>query len=133
MILKENTKEEIRNPEKTFQIVKEGVTDWDKENLIVIGLDSRHKLNYVDLVAIGTINECLIGIREVFKTAIVRNSISIILAHNHPSGEPTFSHEDIIVTDKVRESGKILGISLLDHLVFTQDAYCSARKEGVLA
>lgn len=97
----------------------------NKEHLRGLYLDSHGRILRDEIVSIGTINTSLIHPREVFHPAIIANAAAVIIAHNHPSGDVTPSTEDILITKQLIESGDILGIPLLDHVVITKDAYSS--------
>ena len=89
----------------------------DREEFVVVCLDQKHKVSVINSVSTGSLSETLVHPREVFKAAILANSAAIIIAHNHPSGDTTPSAEDKILTTRLREAGKILGIELLDHII----------------
>lgn len=89
----------------------------EKEHLWCIGLDGRNVIKFVDLVTIGIIDETIMHPREIFRRAIVKGCSSIILGHNHPSGDVTPSDEDIIITNRIAKAGKLLGIALVDHVI----------------
>lgn len=97
------------------------VKDADREHLIVCCVDSKNQPVSVEVAAIGTSNQCLVGIKEVFKNAILSNAASIFLFHNHPSGDSQPSREDILITKRVREAGNLLGIPVLDHIILGED------------
>jgi DNA repair protein RadC len=99
--------------------------DQDREMLIIIGLDARNKPCYREINTIGTLNTSLIHPREVFKKAIIMSCNSIIMAHNHPSGETTPSNDDLKTTKRIKEAGEILDIKLIDHIIITKDNYNS--------
>jgi DNA repair protein RadC len=109
--------------------------DQDKEHFYVMHLDTRSRVNLVELVTLGTLNSSLVHPRETFRRAVIAGSASIIVAHNHPSGEVDPSDEDTKVTKLLHESGNILGITLFDHVIFTNDKYFSLRenKEGIIS
>jgi DNA repair protein RadC len=94
---------------------------WDKEVFVAFFLDSKNRVISREVVSVGTLNMCLVHPREVFRTAISRNANSVIVAHNHPSGDPDPSDEDHKVTDQLVEAGKIVGIEVLDHVVVGKD------------
>ncbi|MTI84963.1 MAG: hypothetical protein FH756_13985 [Firmicutes bacterium] len=83
-------------------------------------------------VSVGTLNSAQVHPREVFKVAIISNSAAIILGHNHPSGDPEPSHEDIEVTNRLVEAGQILGIEVLDHIVCGDSKYISLKTKGLM-
>lgn len=105
--------------------------DKEKEQLYLIGLDTRNNIKTIDLISMGTINESLVSPREVYRTALIKNCLSIILVHNHPSQEPEPSQEDLEVTKKLKDAGRMIGINLLDHLIFTDNGYQSLKEMGV--
>ena len=126
----------ITKPEDIYQIMKpiysqNDELDKEKEQLYLIGLDARNNIKTIDLISMGTINESLVSPREVYRTALIKNCISIILVHNHPSQEPTPSQEDLDVTKKLKDAGKMIGVNLLDHLIFTDNGYQSLKEMGV--
>jgi DNA repair protein RadC len=89
----------------------------DREHFVVLHLNSKNKVKKYETVAIGTLNQTLIHPREVFKSAIRENSNSIILVHNHPSGDVSPSDEDIKITDRLMKAGELLCIKVLDHVI----------------
>ncbi len=103
-----------------------------KEYFLALYLDGANHLIQTKVITIGILNQSLVHPREVFSYAIEKRCASIIVAHNHPSGILEASNEDINVTKRLKESGKILGIELLDHLIITNNGYLSLKEEGVL-
>lgn len=101
-----------------------------KEHLHVILLNNRMRVLGHTMVSIGGANECLAHPREVFRAAIIGSAISIAMVHNHPSGDPSPSEADIRLTRRMLEVGKIVGITLVDHLVMAGDKHCSLRELG---
>jgi DNA repair protein RadC len=97
-------------------------------------LDARQVVKLVELVSIGVLNQATVHPRETFRRAVVEGSAAIIIAHNHPSGTVSPSGDDIRVTQKMHDAGEVLGIDLLDHIVFSSDKYFSFRSnvEGVI-
>lgn len=104
----------------------------DRENFVALYLDTKHRINAVHTVSIGSLNATVVHPREVYKAALLANAAAIIVGHNHPSGDPTPSPEDLSVTDRLAKSGKILGIELLDHIILGSNTYCSLRERGLL-
>jgi DNA repair protein RadC len=100
-----------------------------KEHLIAVFLDSKNKIINDKVISIGTLNSSLVHPREVFKSAIKESANSIILVHNHPSGDPAQSEEDEQITQKLNEVGKLLDIEILDHVIVGKDEFYSF-KEG---
>lgn len=106
--------------------------DLDKEHFSVIMVDSKNKIIGINLVSMGTLNQSLVHPREVFRSALMASANSIFLCHNHPSGDPTPSKEDIAVTKRLVESGKLLGINVLDHIILGDERYSSLRELGYI-
>jgi DNA repair protein RadC len=129
---KENTLTEIKNPSDAYIILKKDLSYKDKEYLYLLSLNARNKMLSKDLITIGTINETLINPRDVFKKALSKNAVSIIIAHNHPSNDATPSREDILITERILELGIELGIPLVDHLIIINDGYLSLKNEGLM-
>jgi len=121
-------KQKITNPETVGEIVRailaaETDPDQDREHFYVIGLDGKNNIKYVELISLGTLNRAIVHPRDVFRLAIMRGVRSIILAHNHPSGDPQPSVEDAEITARLREGGEILGIAVLDHVIVGETIY----------
>ena len=116
-------KKEIKSAKDIFDMFVNRVKDYNEEHLYVVCLDTKNCVNKVHRICIGTLNASLIHPREVFKAAIKENSFSIILVHNHPSGDPAPSEEDIEITKKIIETGEILGILVLDHVIIGKDSF----------
>ena len=89
----------------------------DQERFVVACLDTKHRVQCVVVITVGTLDASLVHPREVFKPALLEGSSAVVLSHNHPSGNTTPSREDIKVTDTLSEAGKLLGISVLDHII----------------
>lgn len=105
----------------------------DREVMGALFLNTKNKVAGAEFISVGTLNAALIHPREVYKAAILHNAASIILFHNHPSGDPTPSPEDLRMAKLVREAGEVIGIELLDFLVIGEhDAYISAKGLGVI-
>ena len=105
--------------------------DQEKEHFYVMHLDIRSRVKLVELVSLGTLTASLVHPRETFRRAVIQGSASIIVAHNHPSGEVEPSDEDTKITNILHEAGNILGIKLLDHVIFTNDKLFSFRENMV--
>lgn len=103
-----------------------------EEVVILITLNTKNIVTGYFEVHRGTINTSLVHPREVFKRALLNNARYIIVAHNHPSGDPNPSKEDIQITERLKEAGNLLGINLLDHIIVGEDKYISLKEKGVL-
>lgn len=115
----------ITSPKDIADIFIPILRDELKEKFIVVCLNSTNKIIKYETISIGSLNSSVVHPREVFKVAIDNNSANIILLHNHPSGNPEPSNEDIAVTRKMVEAGKILDIQVMDHLIIAGDNFSS--------
>ncbi len=123
----------VESPNEGVELVRKYLENFDREKLIVVGVDNRNQPTFIDTISIGTINSSLVHPREVFKSAILSNSESIIMFHNHPSGETEASKEDINITYRIKEAGNIIGINLIDHIIIGSNGRFSSLKEkGVI-
>lgn len=109
-----------------FNLFKD-LQDEAKEKLVAVNLTAKNIINSFEVVSIGILNQSIAHPREIFRGAIISNSASVICVHNHPSGDPAPSAEDIAITKQLAEAGKILGICLLDHIIIGTNAYVSLR------
>lgn len=99
------------------------LADKKKEYFIAVFLDSKNKIISDKVISIGTLNASLVHPRELFKEAIRASANSIILVHNHPSGDPEPSEEDILITKKLKKTGELIGINILDHIIIAKNKY----------
>jgi len=121
----------IKSPQDVYNAVK--IDKEAQEHFIALLLNTKNRVVDSVLVSLGSANANVVHPREVYRPAIVRSATSIAVAHNHPSGDPTPSREDIEITKKLDESGKLLGINLLDHVVCGGDGrYYSFKECGYL-
>jgi DNA repair protein RadC len=118
----------LRSPEEVFQYAKD-LARLKKEHLRGLYLDTRNKLIRDEVIAIGTLNQSLSHPREVFHPAIESNAAAIILVHNHPSGDPSPSKDDIELTKQIYQASKILGIDILDHVIIGNERYFSLKEK----
>lgn len=102
-----------------------------QEQLRVMLLDSRHRVQRMSVVYVGNVNTSMIRVAEVFRQAVKDNSAAIVVAHNHPSGDPTPSPEDVRVTEQIVRAGKMLDIEVLDHLIIGKQRYVSLKERGL--
>ena len=101
----------------------------DKEHFWVIGLTTKNTVKFIDLVSLGTLSNSLIHPRETFRRSIIKGIASIIVGHNHPSGDPTPSREDLVISERLKSAGEIIGITLLDHVIIGEKEKCISLKE----
>ena len=124
--------QKIQSAKDVFKLLKNDLGDKKKEHFKVLSLDSRNNLIGVDDVSIGTINANLVHPREVFKTAIQHLAASVVIAHNHPSGDPEPSEDDIEITKRLVEAGKLIGIDILDHIIIAKDNFFSFKNKEII-
>lgn len=122
----------IHTPQEVYDFLKNTLVSSDKERVISILLDNRNKIIGVDEVSIGTLNSSIVHPREIFKSAILSNATSFILAHNHPSGDPDPSREDLELTKTIQKASEFFGIDLLDHIVIGNGNFISFKDRGYL-
>jgi DNA repair protein RadC len=123
--LTEMPKKKISSPKDFFELFQPIFKEEPVENFIVVWLSSANRVIGFEKVSVGNLNSSIVDPRSVFRSAIVSNSASIIVAHNHPSGNNEPSEEDISITKKLVESGKLLGVHVFDHIIFAEDTYTS--------
>jgi DNA repair protein RadC len=120
----------IRSPEDAAKYVMEDMRFLTQEHFVSVYLNTKNQVIHKKTVFIGSLNASIVHPREVYKEALKRSAASIICIHNHPSGDPTPSREDIEVTKRLAECGKIIGIELLDHLIIGEQKYVSLKEKG---
>lgn len=128
LLLQREPRPSIASPEDVARLLLAEMSSLEQEHLRVVVLDTKNRLLAIDTIYIGTINCSSVRICEVFKASIRRNAAAMIVAHNHPSGDPTPSPEDVAVTRQIIEAGKLLGVDVLDHLVIGQGRWVSLRE-----
>ncbi|GAP05713.1 MAG TPA: JAB domain-containing protein [Anaerolinea thermolimosa] len=122
---------EIHNPKDAAELVCYEMGALEQEHLRVILLDTRNRVLSIERLYIGSLNASTVRVGELFRAAILRNAASIIVVHNHPSGDPTPSPEDIALTRSMVQSGKLLDIEVLDHLVIGHNRWVSLKERGL--
>jgi DNA repair protein RadC len=120
------------SPVKVWKHLLPDISCLKQEEFRVIVLDNRNRIIRVTKTSMGTISETVVHPREIFRDAVRESGVSILIAHNHPSGVLSPSREDIDVTRRLAEAGKILGIPVLDHLIVSDRGYLSMKEEGYL-
>ena len=121
----------IRSPSDARNLLSAEMRDLDKEHFRAILLDTKNQVLGVETVSVGSLDSSLVHPREVFKGAVKRSAAAIILVHNHPSGDPTPSGDDIRITRQLIQAGRIMGIEVLDHLILGEGRYLSFREQGI--
>jgi DNA repair protein RadC len=121
----------IHSPQDAYDILRCFLSVLDHEELWVVNLDTRHRIMNLVKLYQGSVNSSQIRVAEVFHSAIADNAPAILLAHNHPSGDPSPSPDDVSVTHSIVEAGKLLDIEVLDHLVICPDKFVSLKERGL--
>ncbi|EKD85827.1 MAG: DNA repair protein RadC [uncultured bacterium] len=122
----------ISAPGDAYEYIKSSLSGKETEHLYLIALNARNTIINKSLISVGTVNETLIHPREIIKVAVMNNAVSIILVHNHPSGEPYPSTEDIKVTHRLENACKLVGIGFTDHIIVCDSSYSSMRAQNLL-
>ncbi len=122
----------ISCPEDAMNLIQYLVDSSDREIFVVIALDTKNQPVSANICSVGSLNASIVHPREVFKMAILSNAASIIIGHNHPSGDVTPSKEDIEITKRLKEAGNILGIKVLDHVIVGYNSYKSLKEESFI-
>ncbi|KKM13042.1 DNA repair protein RadC [Clostridiales bacterium PH28_bin88] len=123
----------VCRPEDAASILADFLTGADREHFVVMCLDNKNKVNAINVAAVGILNAAPVHPREVFKPAILSNAAAVVLGHNHPSGDPKPSREDVELSTRLVEAGRLLGIEVLDHLVIGDDGrFTSMKERGLL-
>jgi DNA repair protein RadC len=120
----------ITTPRNVFEIASSYLEGADREHFVVIMLDTKNQVIGINTVAIGVLASCPIHPREVFKPAILANAAGIILLHNHPSGDPCPSQDDLLLTHRLKEAGEVLGVQVVDHVILGYANYASLKERG---
>ncbi|MGG5254896.1 RadC family protein [Neobacillus sp. SM06] len=120
----------IRSPEDGAKYVMDEMRFLSQEHFVCLYLNTKNQVLHKHTVFIGSLNASIVHPREVYREALKRSAASIICLHNHPSGDPTPSREDIEVTRRLSESGKIIGVDLLDHLIIGENKFVSLKEKG---
>ncbi len=122
----------IQSPSDAARLLMDDMRSLDREEFRVLLLDAKNRVIGIELVSRGTLTASLIHPREGLKAAIVKSAASIILVHNHPTGVPTPSREDIEITERFVEAGRVVGIDVLDHVIIGDGRYESMRETGYM-
>jgi DNA repair protein RadC len=122
----------VKSPEDAVKSAKSQLKSKKKEHFLVLSLDTRNHLINTHTISIGSLDSSIVHPREVFKEAISSCAASVIFAHNHPSGDPTPSEDDIKLTRRLMEAGEILGIEVLDHIIVCDRDYLSMKARNLI-
>ena len=122
----------FEEPEQVAAYYREDLRHMEQEQFFLMMFNTRQMLIGERMMSKGTVNASLAGTREIYIEALRYQAVSLILVHNHPSGDPEPSKEDILLTERVRKAGELMGIRLLDHIVIGDSAYVSMKERGLL-
>ena len=121
---------QFRSSQDIYEMFHERFLRADREEFVVLLLDAKNRLLGFHVVSVGSLTSSVVHPREVFKIAILGNAAAIILLHNHPSGDPVPSNEDVAITTRLCQIGEVLGIRVLDHIVIGNGRYVSFVDDG---
>jgi len=130
-LLKDKKAEIYLKPKEIWEELKD-LRDHKKEHFVIFYLDSRNQEIKREIISVGSLNANLVHPREVFEPAVRHLAAQIILAHNHPSGDPEPSEDDLEITKRLTESGKILGIEVIDHIIITKTGFISFKDKNLI-
>ena len=124
-------KSKVETPEAVVDLVKGRLEGKKKEHFLALLLDTRNQLIKMAEISVGSLDASIVHPREVYKEAIAASAAAVIFVHNHPSGDPTASEDDIRLTRGLVEAGEILGIEVLDHIIIGDKKFLSLKREGL--
>lgn len=122
---------EITSPEAAAELVLPLLDGLDRERCMALLLDTKHRLLELRTVSVGSVDHTFMAPRELYRDALLANASALIVAHNHPSGDPDPSRDDELVTRRLRAAGEVVGVELLDHLVVAAPRWVSLARRGV--
>ncbi len=123
----------VDSPEAAARLLGDQLHGLDREHCLLVGLDTRHRCLGIVTVSIGSVDHTFMSPREIYRDAIALGASAVLVAHNHPSGDPEPSTDDVAVTRRLVASGELLGIDLVDHLVVADHGWTSMARRGQLA
>ena len=121
----------VKTPEEVVSLVQGRLKDKKKEHFQALLLDTRSQLIKISEISVGSLDASIVHPREVFKEALSASAASVIFVHNHPSGDPKPSEDDIKLTERLAQAGEIMGIDVLDHIIIGNKKYLSLKREGL--
>lgn len=131
-VYNDDKKRKINSPDDVYKLLYSRMRSQKREHFVVILLDIKNNLIKDEIISIGTLNSSIVSSGEIYKRALLESCSSVIISHNHPSGDPAPSKQDILITKKLIEGGKLLDINILDHVIIGDGKYVSFKKEGFI-
>lgn len=125
-------RDQVDTPQAVAVVLQDYYEAKDREEFVVVLLDTANTMIGLSVLSVGGLTACIVEARQVMKVAILANAAAVICAHNHPSGNPEPSREDVRITKQLVEAGKLMGVPVLDHLIVTPDGYTSLSERGLL-
>jgi DNA repair protein RadC len=123
----------VRGPEDLLALrAVEALKSEQREHFVVVMLNARHEVMRIETIAVGSLNACIVHPREVFKPAIIAGAASVVLIHNHPSGDAEPSQEDVTITRRLVQVGELVGIGVLDHVIVAKRGLTSLRSRQLM-
>ena len=126
------TRDQVRSPADAAVVLAEYFSDRDREEFVVAFLDTANTLTGLHVASVGGLAASIVEPRQVFKAAVLANAAAVLLAHNHPSGNPEPSREDVAITRQLVEAGKVMGVPVHDHLILTDHGHTSLAERGLM-
>ena len=126
-----DVKSSIKTPDEVVSLTKSYLKDKKKEHFLVLLLDTRSQLIKSAEISVGSLDSSIVHPREVFKEALAASAASVIFVHNHPSGDPTPSADDIKLTKRLAQAGEVMGVEVLDHVIIGNKKFLSLKREGL--
>ena len=126
------TRDQVRSPADAAAVLAEYFSDRDREEFVVAFLDTANTLTGLHVASVGGLAASIVEPRQVFKAAVLANAAAVLLAHNHPSGNPEPSREDVAITRQLVEAGKVMGVPVHDHLILTDHGHTSLAERGLM-
>jgi DNA repair protein RadC len=126
-----SSKPVVKTPDEVVRLVKGRLKGKKREHFLVILLDTRGQLIKISEISIGSLDSSIVHPREVFKEALSASAASVIFVHNHPSGDPEPSEDDVKLTERLANAGEVMGIDVLDHVIIGDNKYLSLKREGL--
>jgi DNA repair protein RadC len=122
----------IKDPETLVKVIRKGIKEKAKEHFKLVLLNTRHKIIGISTISVGTLNASLVHPREVFREALAHSACAMILVHNHPSDDLNPSDDDLAMTRRLVDAGRLMGVEVLDHIIITRTGYASFKQRGLL-